>query len=164
MYYIYIPRHGFYLQHFAKQMTNATKATKAELHMYRNWKAQLQLELKNRVKAANNKLIEESKKALAQLEENFKDINVGQDNRSFFYHNNGKTYHYPTRFTSDSEADRKCRIKYQGLFVQHYEMFSLLSESKDEEWLELQARYYSAREPHFTGFDGDGYRNPAENK
>tara|TARA_R100001440_G_scaffold28634_1_gene46268 strand:+ start:49 stop:486 length:438 start_codon:yes stop_codon:yes gene_type:complete len=145
-------------------MTNATKATKAELHMYRNWKAQLQLELKNRVKAANNKLIEESKKALAQLEENFKDINVGQDNRSFFYHNNGKTYHYPTRFTSDSEADRKCRIKYQGLFVQHYEMFSLLSESKDEEWLELQARYYSAREPHFTGFDGDGYRNPAENK
>ena len=145
-------------------MANATKATKAELHMYRNWKAQLQLELKNRVKAANHKLIEESKKALAQLEENFKDINVGQDNRSFFYHNNSKTYHYPTRFTSDSEADRKCRIKYQGLFVQHYEMFSLLSESKDEEWLELQARYYSAREPHFTGFDGDGYRNPAENK
>ena len=146
------------------QMANATKATKAELYMYRNWKAQLQLELKNRVKAANHKLIEESKKALAQLEENFKDINVGQDNRFFFYHNNGKTYHYPTRFTSDSEADKKCRIKYQGLFVQHYEMFSLLSESKDEEWLELQARYYSAKEPHFTGFDGDGYRNPAENR
>ena len=127
-----------------------TKATKAELYMYLNWKAQYQLELKNAVQANDHKLIAESKKTLAQLEENYKDINVGQDNKTFFYHNNGKTYHYPGRFTSDSEADRKCRIKYQGLFVQHYEMFSLLSESKDEEWLELQARYYSAKEPHFT--------------
>ena len=145
-------------------MANATKATKAELNMYRNWKAQYQLEHKNGVQAADHKLIEESKKTLAQLEENFKDINVGQDNRSFFYHNNGKTYYYPTRFTSDSEADRKCRIKYQGLFVQYYEMFAHLSESKDEKWLEMMARATSAKEPHFTGFDGDGYRNPAENK
>ena len=141
-----------------------TKATKAELHMYLNWKAQYQLELKNAVQANDHKLIAESKKTLAQLEENYKDINVGQDNKTFFYHNNGKTYHYPGRFTSDSEADRKCRIKYQGLFVQHYEMFSLLSESKDEEWLELQARFYSAREPHFTGFDGDAYRKTKEAK
>ena len=132
--------------------------------MYLNWKAQYQLELKNAVQANDHKLIAESKKTLAQLEENYKDINVGQDNKTFFYHNNGKTYHYPGRFTSDSEADRKCRIKYQGLFVQHYEMFSLLSESKDEEWLELQARYYSAKEPHFTGFDGDAYRNTTEAK
>ena len=141
-----------------------TKATKAELYMYLNWKAQYQLELKNAVQANDHKLIAESKKTLAQLEENYKDINVGQDNKTFFYHNNGKTYHYPGRFTSDSEADRKCRIKYQGLFVQHYEMFSLLSESKDEEWLELQARYYSAKEPHFTGFDGDAYRQTKEAK
>jgi len=56
-----------------------TKATKAELNMYLNWKAQYQLELKNAVQAADSKLIEESKKTLAQLEENFKDINVGQD-------------------------------------------------------------------------------------
>ena len=41
------------------QMTNTTKATKAELHMYRNWKAQYQLELKNGVQAADHKLIEE---------------------------------------------------------------------------------------------------------
>jgi hypothetical protein len=143
-------------------MTNATKATKAELHMYRNWKAQYQLELKNAVQAPDSKLIEESKKTLAQLEENFKDINVGQDNRSFFYHNNGKTYSYPTRFTSDSEADRKCRIKYQGLFVYHYEMFKNITNDKDEKWLEQTARFYSASEPHFTGFDGDGYKNPVE--
>ncbi len=26
MYYIYIPRHGFYLQHFAKQMSDLQKA------------------------------------------------------------------------------------------------------------------------------------------
>ena len=146
------------------QMTNTTKATKAELHMYRNWKAQYQLELKNGVQAADHKLIEESKKTLAQLEENFKHINVGQDNRSFFYHNNGKTYYYPTRLTSDSEADRKCRIKYEGLFVQSYEMFAHLRESKDETWLEMMARGTSAKEPHFTGFDGDGYRNPLEGK
>ena len=43
-------------------------------------------------------------------------------------------------------------------------MFSLLSESKDEEWLELQARFYSAKEPHFTGFDGDAYRQTKEVK
>ena len=140
------------------------KTTKAELGMYRYWKAQYQLELKNAVQTNDHKLIEESKKTLAQLEENYKDINVGQYNKTFFYHNNGKTYHYPGRFTSDSEADRKCRIKYQGLFVQHYEMFSLLSESKDEEWLELQARYYSAKEPHFTGFDGDAYKKTKEDK
>ena len=123
------------------QMANATKATKAELHMYRNWKAQYQLELKNAVQAADHKLIEESKKTLAQLEENYKDINVGQENRSFFYHNNGKTYYYPTRFTSNSEADRKCRIKYQGLFIFHYEMFKLITESKDEKWLELNHKF-----------------------
>ena len=28
--------------------------------------------------------------------------------------------------------------------------------------MELQARYYSAKEPHFTGFDGDAYRTKAE--
>jgi len=141
-----------------------TKATKTELGFYKNWKAQYQLELKNGVQAADHKLIEESKKILAQLEENYKDINVGQDNKTFFYHNNGKTYSYPGRFTSNSEADRKCRIKYQGLFVQHYEMFSLLSESKDEEWLEMMARATSAKEPHFTGFDGDGYTTKKEAK
>lgn len=141
-----------------------TKATKTELGFYKNWKAQYQLELKNGVQAADHKLIEESKKILAQLEENYKDINVGQDNKTFFYHNNGNTYSYPGRFTSDSEADRKCRIKYQGLFVQHYEMFSLLSESKDEKWLEMMARATSAKEPHFTGFDGDGYTTKQEAK
>ena len=141
-----------------------SKATKPELHMYLSWKAQAQLELKNAVQANNHKLIEETKQTLAQLEENFKDINVGQDNKTFFYHNNGKTYQYPGRFTSDSEADRKCRIKYQNLFIQHYEMFSLLSESKDEEWLELMSRATSAKEPHFTGFDGDGYRQTTEVK
>ena len=43
-------------------------------------------------------------------------------------------------------------------------MFSLLSESKDEEWLELMSRATSAKEPHFTGFDGDGYRQTTEVK
>ena len=159
----YIPRHGAFK---LIQMTNTTKATKQELHFYVNWKAQAQLELKNGVQAADHKLIEESKKTLAQLEENYSGLNLGKfsNNRSFFYHNNGKTYYYPTRFTSDSEADRKCRIKYQGLFVQYYEMFAHLSESKDEKWLEMMARVTSAKEPHFTGFDGDGYRNPAESK
>lgn len=141
-----------------------TKAITVEQGFYNNWKAQYQLELKNAVQANNHKLIEETKQTLAQLEENFKDINVGQDNKTFFYHNNGKTYQYPGRFTSDSEADRKCRIKYQNLFIQHYEMFSLLSESKDEEWLELMSRATSAKEPHFTGFDGDGYRQTTEVK
>lgn len=141
-----------------------TKAITVEQGFYNNWKAQYQLELKNAVQANNHKLIEETKQTLAQLEENFKDINVGQDNKTFFYHNNGKTYQYPSRFTSDSEADRKCRIKYQNLFIQHYEMFSLLSESKDEEWLELMSRATSAKEPHFTGFDGDGYRQTTEVK
>jgi len=141
-----------------------TKAITVEQGFYNNWKAQYQLELKNAVQANNHKLIEETKQTLAQLEENFKDINVGQNNKTFFYHNNGKTYQYPGRFTSDSEADRKCRIKYQNLFIQHYEMFSLLSESKDEEWLELMSRATSAKEPHFTGFDGDGYRQTTEVK
>ena len=141
-----------------------TKAITVEQGFYNNWKAQYQLELKNAVQANNHKLIEETKQTLAQLEENFKDINVGQDNKTFFYHNNGKTYQYPGRFTSDSEADRKCRIKYQNLFIQHYEMFSLLSESKDEEWLELMSRATSAKEPHFTGFDGDGYTTKQEAK
>jgi len=144
-----------------KHMTNATNP---ELHMYLNWKAQTEFELKAAVQTNNHKQIQECKDTLARLEENYKDVDLGQffNKTSFFYHNNGKTYNFPGRFTSDSEADRKCRIKYQGLFVQHYEMFSLLSESKDEEWLELQARYYSAREPHFTGFDGDAYRTKAE--
>lgn len=140
-----------------------TKATKTELGFYKNWKAQYQLELKNGVQAADHKLIEESKKILAQLEENYKDINVGQDNKTFFYHNNGKTYSYPGRFTSNSEADRKCRIKYQGLFVFHYEMFKHLGVT-GEEHLEQMARCNSAKEPHFTGFDGDGYTTKKEAK
>ena len=147
-----------------REVFQMTKAITVEQGFYNNWKAQYQLELKNAVQANNHKLIEETKQTLAQLEENFKDINVGQDNKTFFYHNNGKTYQYPGRFTSDSEADRKCRIKYQNLFIQHYEMFSLLSESKDEEWLELMSRATSAKEPHFTGFDGDGYRQTTEVK
>jgi len=136
------------------------KAAKPELHMYLNWKAQAELELANGVKSADHKLIEESKKTLAELEENYKDVDLGMyfNKTSFFYHNNGKTYYYPTRFTSDSEADRKHRIKYQGLFIFHYEMFKFTTESKDEKWLEEMARGYSAKEPHFTGFDGDGYK------
>ena len=147
-------------------MANATKATKAELHMYLNWKAQAELELANGVKTTNHKLIEESKKTLAQLEENYKDVDLGQffNKKSFLYHGNGKTYYFPTRFTSDSEADRKCRIKYQGLFIFHYEMFKFIAESNDEQWLEAMARCTSAKEPYFTGQDGDGYRNPAVNK
>ena len=140
------------------------KATKPELHMYLNWKAQTELELANGVKSADHKLIEESKKTLARLEENYKDVDLGIyfNKDSFFYHNNGKTYHFPTRFTSNTEADRKCRIKYQGLFIFHYEMFKKVSNDKDEKWLEQTARFYSAGEPHFTGFDGDGFKNPAE--
>ena len=84
--------------------------------------------------------------------------------KSFIYHINGKTYFYPGRFTSDSDADRKCRIKYQSLFVFHYEMFKYISESHDEEWLEAMARATSAKEPHFTGFDGDGYKKTTEAK
>ena len=48
--------------------------------------------------------------------------------------------------------------------MQYYEMFAHLSESKDEKWLETMARATSAKEPHFTGFDGDGYKNPLEAK
>ena len=66
-----------------------TKAITVEQWFYNNWKAQYQLELKNAVQANNHKLIEETKQTLAQLEENFKDINVGQNNKTFFYHNNG---------------------------------------------------------------------------
>ena len=147
-------------------MANATKLTKQELHMYLNWKAQLELELQNRVKSHDRKLIDESRETLAQLEENYKDVDLGIyfNKDSFFYHNNGKTYYFPTRFTSDTEADRKCRIKYQGLFIFHYEMFKHIAESEDEKWLETMARCTSAKEPYFTGQDGDGYRNPAENK
>ena len=143
-----------------------TQTANPELHMYLNWKAQAELELKGAVQTNNHKQIQECKDTLARLEENYKDVDLGQffNKTSFFYHNNGKTYYYPTRFTSNSEADRKCRIKYQGLFVQYYEMFAHLSESKDEKWLEMMARATSAKEPHFTGFDGDGYRNPLEGK
>ena len=143
-----------------------TKATKPELHMYLNWKAQAELELLNGVKACDRKLIDESKKTLAQLEENYKDVDLGMyfNKTSFFYHNNGKTYYYPTRFTSDSEADRKHRIKYQGLFIEHYEMFKHIAEMTDEKALEEMARGYSAKEPHFTGFDGDAYRQTKEVK
>ena len=143
-----------------------TKATKPELHMYLNWKAQAELELKGAVQTNNHKQIQDCKDTLARLEENHSDVDLGQffNKTSFFYHNNGKTYYFPGRFTSNSDADRKCRIKYQGLFVQHYEMFSLLSESKDEEWLEMMARATSAKEPHFTGFDGDGYKKTTEAK
>ena len=143
-----------------------TKATKPELHMYLNWKAQAELELKGAVQTNNHKQIQDCKDTLARLEENQSDVDLGQffNKTSFFYHNNGKTYYFPGRFTSNSDADRKCRIKYQGLFVQHYEMFSLLSESKDEEWLEMMARATSAKEPHFTGFDGDGYTTKQEAK
>ena len=142
------------------------KATKPELHMYLNWKAQAELELKGAVQTNNHKQIQDCKDTLARLEENHSDVDLGQffNKTSFFYHNNGKTYYFPGRFTSNSDADRKCRIKYQGLFVQHYEMFSLLSESKDEEWLEMMARATSAKEPHFTGFDGDGYTTKQEAK
>ena len=45
--------------------------------MYLNWKAQLELELQNHVKAHNRKLIDESRKTLAQLEENYKDVDLG---------------------------------------------------------------------------------------
>jgi len=143
-----------------------TKTTKPELHMYLNWKAQTELELKGAVQTNNHKQIQDCKDTLARLEENHSDVDLGQffNKTSFFYHNNGKTYYFPGRFTSNSDADRKCRIKYQGLFVQHYEMFSLLSESKDEEWLEMMARATSAKEPHFTGFDGDGYTTKQEAK
>ena len=143
-----------------------TQTTKPELYAYINWKSQAEYELKLAVQTNNHKYIQDSKDTLARLEENYKDVELGKffNKTSFFYHNNGKSYQFPGRFTSDSEADRKCRIKYQGLFIQHYEMFSLLSESKDEEWLELQARFYSAREPHFTGFDGDAYRQTKEVK
>ena len=143
-----------------------TQTTKPELYAYLNWKSQAEYELKLAVKTNNQKYIQDSKDTIARLEENYKDVELGKffNKTSFFYNNNGKTYNFPGRFTSDSEADRKCRIKYQGLFIQHYEMFSLLSESKDEEWLELQARFYSAKEPHFTGFDGDAYRQTKEVK
>jgi len=141
-----------------------TKATKAELNMYLNWKAQLELELKVGVKANNRKLIDETRETLARLEENYADLDLGQffNKTSFFYHNNGKTFQFPCRFTSDSEGDRKCRIKYQGLFIFHYEMFKHIAESEDEEWLEAMARCTSAKEPYFTGQDGDGYKNPIE--
>ena len=141
-------------------MTTATKPNKEELHMYLTWKAQAQLELKNGVQSCNHKLIEESKATLARLEENYSDVDLGKffNKKSFIYHNNGITYYYPTRFTSDSEADRKHRIKYQGLFIQHYEMFKHIAEMKDEKELEEMARGFSAKEPHFTGFDGDGYK------
>ena len=137
-----------------------TTATKPELHMYLNWKAQAELELKGAVQTNNHKQIQECKDTLARLEENHKDVDLGQffNKTSFFYHNNGKTYNFPGRFTSDSEADRKCRIKYQSLFVFYYEMFKYISESHDEEWLEAMARATSAKEPHFTSFDGDGYK------
>ena len=138
-----------------------TKPTKAELHMYLNWKAQAELELANGVKSANHKLIEESKETLAKLEENYKDVELGKffNNKSFLYHGNGNIYNFPTRFTSNSEADRKCRIKYEGLFAFYYEMFKHVTNDKDEKWLEQTARFYSANEPHFTGFDGDGFKN-----
>ena len=141
-------------------MTTATKPSKEELHMYLTWKAQAQLELKNGVQSCNHKLIEESKDTLARLEENYSDVDLGKffNKKSFIYHNNGIIYYYPTRFTSDSEADRKHRIKYQGLFIQHYEMFKHIAEMEDEKELEEMARGFSAKEPHFTGFDGDGYK------
>ena len=149
-----------------REVFQMSKATKPELHMYLSWKAQAQLELKNAVQSCNHKLIEESKATLSRLEENYSDVDLGKFNnkKSFIYHNNGKTYFYPGRFTSDSDADRKCRIKYQSLFVFHYELFKYISESHDEEWLEAMARATSAKEPHFTGFDGDGYKKTTEAK
>ena len=112
-------------------MTTATKPSKEELHMYLTWKAQAQLELKNGVQSCNHKLIEESKDTLARLEENYSDVDLGKffNKKSFIYHNNGIIYYYPTRFTSDSEADRKHRIKYQGLFIQHYDCLLYTSPS-----------------------------------
>ena len=145
-------------------MTNATKLTKPELYAYLNWKSQAEYELKLAVQTNNHEYIQDSKDTLARLEENYKDVDLGIyfNKDSFFYHNNGKTYYFPTRFTSDTEADRKCRIKYQGLFIFHYEMFKHIAESKDEKWLEAMARCTSAKEPYFTGQDGDGYKNPAQ--
>ena len=55
-------------------------------------------------------------------------------------------------------------VKYQGLFIFHYEMFKKVTNDKDEKWLEQTARFYSASEPHFTGFDGDAYRQTKEAK
>tara|TARA_R100000700_G_C3099709_1_gene97314 strand:- start:145 stop:312 length:168 start_codon:yes stop_codon:yes gene_type:complete len=50
------------------------KATKAEIGMYRHWKAQYELELKLGIQANDKKQIAESKQTLAQLEENYKDL------------------------------------------------------------------------------------------
>ncbi len=132
----------------------------SKLHMYLNCKAQAELEILNGVKACDRKLIEKGKRHLMNLEDNHKDLDLGKlfNKKSFFYLNNGKTYQFPTRFTSDSEADRTHRVKYQALFIEHYEMFKHIAEVTDEETLEGMARGYSAKEPHFTGFDGDGYK------
>ena len=50
------------------------KATKAEIGMYRYWKAQYELELNLGIQTNNKKQIAESKQTLAQLEENYKDL------------------------------------------------------------------------------------------
>ena len=55
-------------------MTKSIKATKAEIGMYRYWKAQYELELKLGIQANDKKQIAESKRTLAQLEENYKDL------------------------------------------------------------------------------------------
>ena len=46
----------------------------AEIGMYRYWKAQYKLELKLGIQTNNKKQIAESKQTLAQLEENYKDL------------------------------------------------------------------------------------------
>ena len=54
-----------------------TKATKPELHMYLNWKAQAELELKGAVQTNNHKQIQDCKDTLARLEENHSDLGCG---------------------------------------------------------------------------------------
>ena len=77
--------------------------------------------------------------------------------KSFIY--NDIIYYYPTRFTSDSEADAKHRIKYQRIFKRYYDGLKEVG-GFDEKSLEELSRCFAAKEPHFTGFDGDGYKNP----
>ena len=103
-------------------MANATKATKAELHMYLNWKAQAELELANGVKTTNHKLIEESKKTLAQLEENF-DVHIVTQNVDDLHERAGSTkvlHLHGELMKSRSTKDESLIFDIQGIFFEEF--------------------------------------------